>query len=66
MNDAVLEAEKALTKTFYREMKIRDFQIYVTHRISWFVACFPWPSVERKEVCKHTLFQTFDKIFETL
>ena len=35
--------------------------------MSWFVTCSPRP-IERKErkVCKHTLFETFEKLFEIM
>ena len=33
--------------------------------MSWFVTCSPRPIMERK-VCKHTLFETFEKLFEIM
>ena len=34
--------------------------------MSWFVTCSPRPIMERKKVCKHILFETFEKLFEIM
>ena len=54
---------KRFSKRFFYFLKV-TLKIYVIYKMSWFVTCSPRPIMERKKVCKHTLFETFERLFE--